>query len=261
MKKAVIAFLLFFLTQIVSAACALLAVNAENLMAGRGLDTALLAENPVYSGVALLFGSILLIFFLWLLRLLPEGVAVRGKCRGFTVCLLPLLATVLLSLGETLLLSPLELPDNGSIAVFSAMKDNVLCLLLLCLVGPLSEEAVFRGAVLHNLWRSGRPAWLAVVVSAALFALVHGNWAQALPAFAGGVLFGLFYVRTGGLLVPCVAHVANNTLAVVSLFQPAFETSLDSLPMHLQLTFGSLLLALSTAVTLVWWLTFKHYYA
>lgn len=257
MKKAVVAFLLFFLAQVVSSACALLAVNAENLLGGGRLDVSLLAERPVYSGVALLCCDVVLLFLLWALRLLPAR-SFALPCRRVVLAWgLPLAATLLLSVGETLLLSPLGLSDNGSLAIFSAMKGNAWCLLLFCVAGPLTEEVVFRGGVLGNLRLSGLSPWAALGVSAALFAVVHGNWAQALPAAAGGVVFGLFYLRTGSLAVPVFAHVANNTLAVVSLFHPEAEFALAAQPLAAQLVLGALCVAACAGIVAFWWKKLK----
>ena len=250
MKGALLALLLYIATQLVCSAAALLAVNGPSLLAGGELDAALLLRHPEYSGVALLAGqSVLLV----LLRLLPRRAgrpAVKWGVAGWAGIVG---ATLLMSVGSTLLLAPLELPDGGMVQTFEGMKDNVLCLLLLCLVGPVTEEAVFRGAVLGNLWRGGMAPALAVAVSAAAFAVVHGNWAQAVPAVMGGVLFGTLYVCGGDLRAPAAAHVVNNVLAVLALFFPALDGAVSAVTPPVAVGAGCVLLGGSAGIMAALW--------
>src|SRR5258708_191556 len=59
---------------------------------------------------------------------------------------------------------------------------------LAVVVGPLTEEILFRGIVLRGLL--GRwTAWPAIVTSAALFAAMHFNLAQVPVAFGLGLVF------------------------------------------------------------------------
>lgn len=78
-----------------------------------------------------------------------------------------------------------------------------------------AEEYFFRGFLLQVLGRLSGNHWVPILVSALLFALVHGT--QELPLFvdrfAFGVLAGWLVVRTGGLEAAVAAHVANNLLA------------------------------------------------
>lgn len=79
------------------------------------------------------------------------------------------------------------------------------------LVIPLAEELIFRGLFLHGfLARYG--ARTAIVLSALVFALAHGNPWQFPVGMVMGLLLGWCRVRTGSL-VPCVAgHAMNNSL-------------------------------------------------
>ena len=81
---------------------------------------------------------------------------------------------------------------------------------------PVCEEVVFRGAVIRSLlgWRDRKA--LAVVISAAIFALAHVNPAQMSHAFLLGLLLGWVFVRTGSVVPGIVIHGTNN-LAVFIL--------------------------------------------
>ena len=82
------------------------------------------------------------------------------------------------------------------------------------LLAPLSEEVVFRGAILKSLLNSERlPVWGAIAVSAVFFALIHFNPAQMPHAFLIGLLLGWMYWRTGSILPGVAFHWANNSIA------------------------------------------------
>lgn len=89
---------------------------------------------------------------------------------------------------------------------------------VVCLLAPVAEELVFRGAVLRSLllWKPER-RWLMIVLSALLFALAHINPAQMLHAFVIGLLLGWMYERTRSVIPGIVYHWANNT-AVYLMF-------------------------------------------
>ena len=55
----------------------------------------------------------------------------------------------------------------------------------------------------------------AIVISAAIFALIHLNPWQAIPAFVFGILFGYVYYRTGSLKLTMLMHFVNNTFSAV----------------------------------------------
>lgn len=85
------------------------------------------------------------------------------------------------------------------------------------LLVPIAEEMVFRGGVLRKLLDiSGqRLHWVAIVVSALIFALLHGNLAQGTHAFLMGLLLGWMYYRTKSIIPSVAVHWVNNTVAYI----------------------------------------------
>lgn len=95
------------------------------------------------------------------------------------------------------------------------------------ILAPVSEEIIFRGAILRELlrWFHERSthsspqtphtysSWLAISLSALLFAVAHCNPAQMPHAFLLGLLLGWLCWRSGSILPGILVHVTNNTVA------------------------------------------------
>lgn len=107
----------------------------------------------------------------------------------------------------------MELMLNGPI---------VITLISVSVFAPFFEEWLCRGIILRGLLKKVKPAW-AIVISAAIFGLIHGNLWQAIPAFIIGVILGYVYYKTGSLKLTMLMHCVNNTLSVIVSRIPAFE--------------------------------------
>lgn len=85
---------------------------------------------------------------------------------------------------------------------------------VVCILAPLAEEVVFRGAILRALlaWKPDRE-WGMIAISALLFSAIHMNPAQMPHAFIVGLLLGWLYSRTGSIVPGVVFHCVNNTIA------------------------------------------------
>ena len=119
-------------------------------------------------------------------------------------------AVFLLGLGTLILISTHHLTINGAKFDF---KPFGLQFLLMILVA-FNEEVIFRGYVLRNLMQSVNK-WVALLISALLFALVHlGNpditVIAVVNVFLAGLLLGINYVYTRNLWFGIVLHFTWN---------------------------------------------------
>lgn len=99
---------------------------------------------------------------------------------------------------------------------------------VVCLLTPIAEELVFRGAALRVLlqWKP-QHRWLMIALSALIFAIAHLNPSQLLHPFLVGLLLGWMYERTGSVLPGIVYHWANNTAAYLLYHAyPSFDITL-----------------------------------
>lgn len=214
--KALVTFLLFVVVQVAAALTALLLTPG----AASGLTLAEPAQpDPVVLGITLLLYEMPLCIGLWWWHRHDAAWPRPLRSARHRRLELPLAvaAVLLLSWGVSAALEPFGLSDDGTTAIFLAQRKNVWCVLLLCVVGPLCEELVFRKGIVRELFLKGCPGLLAAALGALSFAVVHGNWVQGIPAFVVGTLLGLLFLRTGNLRLCLPAHVANNVLALLLL--------------------------------------------
>lgn len=85
-----------------------------------------------------------------------------------------------------------------------------LNLILVTLMAPVVEEFLFRKVIVDRLRPFGERA--AVLASALMFGLFHGNVYQFFYAFSVGIILGLAYVRSGRLGFPILLHMLMNGL-------------------------------------------------
>lgn len=88
-------------------------------------------------------------------------------------------------------------------------------LLLYGLVAPVLEEVVFRKGI-YGIFRRFASFTVAMVVSAALFGIYHGNVVQGLYGFLMGLVLAVSYEEYQNLLAPILFHGGAN-LAVYAL--------------------------------------------
>ena len=86
-----------------------------------------------------------------------------------------------------------------------------------CIFGPIMEEICFRGLILDGLLKTRCRPWLAILISALLFALLHGLGANFVTAMLFGILVGWLYWRTGSIIPGIIIHITNNSLTAIDL--------------------------------------------
>ncbi len=88
--------------------------------------------------------------------------------------------------------------------------------MVICLLAPVLEEAIFRGYVYAGMRRRLR-APAAVLGSALLFGLLHNNLAVLAPVTLIGGVSAVLYERNLSLWPSIICHALNNTLVFMLL--------------------------------------------
>ena len=115
--------------------------------------------------------------------------------------------------------------DGGRLAGASAAL-TVLILLRVCVLVPLAEELLFRGALYTWLRRRLSPRWT-IGITAAGFGLMHQILVFIPLAVIVGVAAGWIREKTGSTVVPIVIHAVQNVVVVlVSLLVTGWDATL-----------------------------------
>lgn len=88
---------------------------------------------------------------------------------------------------------------------------SVISTIATIIAAPILEELLFRGLIMKLLERGGYNFWVANVIQAVFFGIIHGNLVQGIYAFVMGFLFGLIYKKTKKLWACVIAHMVFNT--------------------------------------------------
>lgn len=129
---------------------------------------------------------------------------------GFIFCMIANTATNVLtsmieSLGFTL--------DGGDFAAPDNPGGRIIFFIEIAVCAPLCEEMAVRGAVMQPLRKYGDR--FAILASATVFAVMHGNLVQAPFAFLAGIALGYIVCVTESIWAGVLLHFANNAFSVV----------------------------------------------
>ncbi len=169
--------------------------------------------------------------------------AVTAVVLGFLVCNAANYVT-------SLLLSALEdagvFVEGGTYDSPTTAVQLVYSILTIGLLPAFVEEFALRGIVMQPLRRHGDR--FAILMSAFVFALMHGNLSQLAFAFPVGVAIGYFVVATGSVWVGVAIHMLNNLYSVVLNYllevRPTAAEKLYNLELSTTLVLGIICAAL-----------------
>jgi membrane protease YdiL (CAAX protease family) len=162
--------------------------------------------------LAMLVSNVLTLLYLWKAGYISKEPQtwspVSAGCLLFSV-LLTFSAIVLLDY----LLSYLTwLPDIME-QELDEIQSHWFGIVMITVIGPVFEEILFRGAITRLLLKQYTPS-KAIVLSALLFGIIHGNPVQIIGAGCIGLLLAWIYYRTASLIPCIVIHIINNGTSV-----------------------------------------------
>jgi hypothetical protein len=96
-------------------------------------------------------------------------------------------------------------------------RNRIAAILSVVIFAPILEEFLCRGIILRGLLAHTTPI-NSIIWSATIFAIIHLNPWQAIPAFIFGILIGWIYWKTRSLLLAMFMHAVNNGITISILF-------------------------------------------
>ena len=139
--------------------------------------------------------------------------SVSAVFLGFFVCLVANyisseFVSFIESFGYTLSYNDFEVP--------STVTGRIYYLITIAVVPALCEEVAVRGAIMQPLRRYGDK--FAIVISAVVFAILHGNMVQIPFALIAGIGLGYVACITGSLWPSIAVHCINNLYSCITSF-------------------------------------------
>ena len=172
--------------------------------------------SPTLLALAVIISGLLSCLILWGMKMIRLPKALDCSVVRWCPALLGILAAVVGIFSTDMASEMLNLPDMME-DVFMDLAKNFWGILGIAIIGPIVEELVFREGIQGSLERSGKPFWLAAVVSALCFGLIHLNPAQIPFAFVMGLILSVIYHKTGNAVVTSIIHILNNSIAVLQM--------------------------------------------
>ena len=129
------------------------------------------------------------------------------------------LTLMVVSAVVSILLSPFGLiPQQEGLGEIIGLPGVLPTMLLwIGILAPIIEEIFFRGfsySAFKSRWGKG----IAIVASSLLFTVAHFDPLRIVQFMVLGVLLAYAYERTGSLPLVVLAHMVNNTVAIVLAF-------------------------------------------
>lgn len=137
-----------------------------------------------------------------------------GLGGGFFVLL-----SVIISgrLVERFVMKPAELQPFARLVLSAETLPQLILLFIIgAILAPLSEEIYFRGFFYQAL-RSYFDVPLAIVLSGAVFGLLHFDLVRFIPLAVGGIGLAWLFERTGSVYTPFIAHGLWNFIMLLLL--------------------------------------------
>jgi membrane protease YdiL (CAAX protease family) len=121
------------------------------------------------------------------------------------------------------------LPPQQLVTLFQSGGElwAIIALALMAVIlAPIVEEIIFRGCI-YRFFKSQTTLLPAQVMSAAIFAVMHGNTFSFVPLVVVGVLLARVYEKTGSIAVAIWFHAFFNAFSLSMLFITSMS---DALP-------------------------------
>ncbi len=103
---------------------------------------------------------------------------------------------------------------NTGVAIESlTSSSSSIGTVVLALLAPIVEELIFRKFLIDRMHMFG--GHVAIMTSALMFGLFHGNFAQFFYAWFMGIVWGYVYYKTGKVIYTMLMHMTVNFLSGV----------------------------------------------
>lgn len=203
----------FYLSTVLLYIGLIIGVNVYYMFGGRGMS--IIAS--IVLGQAIIF--VPAVFFVIFSREKINHILGFKKIKISSALMIILFTFLMLPITTVINAVSMLFVDN-TVAQMSGLVlqlPMLLMVLLMGVLGPLSEEMIFRGMVFGGYKRSGNTI-KAIILSALLFGLMHMNFNQAAYAIFLGIVMAVLVEATGSLWGSVIFHMTVNIENVVLMY-------------------------------------------
>lgn len=228
MKKVIVDILLYLGTIILGAIIFSILGIIANTVINPGSNIDNLMGNPWLMGTLLLGTQLPVILVFLLFKRANYSLGNLSKVKSmktFSIYALLMMIGALLIEQFVQAVVPSDEQMFSYLEMFKPLMYNPLCVVLICICAPLTEELVFRGAIQGHLMKWIKNPWVSIVLASILFGLAHGNLPQFIAGFIMGMVCGWLFYRTGSIWPGIALHFFNNTFSTVSTWIWGMEES------------------------------------
>jgi membrane protease YdiL (CAAX protease family) len=131
-------------------------------------------------------------------------------------CVMVPVITIVMTLGSTVLALWVKqsLDQPSPMQKLSETTPAIAIVIMSLIIAPIGEEALMRGFI-YPILRRKLSVTSTIVVTALLFAMLHGNIVQIILTIPLGIALGYLYERTHNLLACISMHMLFNTTALL----------------------------------------------
>ena len=146
----------------------------------------------------------------------------RSRAKATPLGVVGILAVQTVSFLISIFLKTLAGTSGSSAALERTLSGDgdltalIIAMIHSCILAALFEEFFFRGFMLNAM--SPVSKWFAVIMSALMFALMHGNFGQFPNTFVIGILHGYVSIKCGTVIPNIIAHTLTNFMAFMGGF-------------------------------------------
>lgn len=170
-------------------------------------------------------------YFVWGKKKRPEG---TEKPKVYHILLILALG-VAAQFAITGLLSLVEIYVPGALEEYNELMEmagitefTVLTIFSTAILAPLSEELACRGVIFRLARKISPKFWVANIVQALAFGILHGNLVQGAYAFVLGIILGMLYGKFQDIWLCMLLHASMNFSGI--LVEPFFKLFPEDIP-------------------------------
>lgn len=96
----------------------------------------------------------------------------------------------------------------------------VICIICMALIPAICEEIFFRGFLQRLCCDVFKSKHIAIIITAFIFSVLHGDMYNMLPRFILGIILGYIFASSKNILYSILAHALHNSWAIIFTILP-----------------------------------------